>query len=241
MPWVITKLCRDCVDKLRRGLPGRLHLRVHGRGPRHVAEPALHRPRGVHRLRRVRARVPVGGHLRGRARARRLPPDIALNAEHQGREGRLPGARGDREARSRRPSRWRPTRRSGATRTDGGRGAVADTLGRPLRDLRISVTDRCNFRCRYCMPAELFGERYAFLPEPEILSFEEIERLARLFVRLGAKKLRLTGGEPLLRADLPRWSAARRAPGRRGPRAHHERRTCSRASPSRSRARGCRA
>jgi cyclic pyranopterin phosphate synthase len=82
-------------------------------------------------------------------------------------------------------------------------GAVADTLGRPLRDVRISVTDRCNFRCPYCMPAEIYGERYRFLPKPEILSFEEITRLARLFVRLGARKIRLTGGEPLLRADLP--------------------------------------
>jgi cyclic pyranopterin phosphate synthase len=81
--------------------------------------------------------------------------------------------------------------------------AVADTLGRPLRDVRISVTDRCNFRCPYCMPAEIYGERYRFLPKPEILSFEEITRLARLFVRLGARKIRLTGGEPLLRADLP--------------------------------------
>ena len=80
---------------------------------------------------------------------------------------------------------------------------VADALGRPLRDVRISVTDRCNFRCPYCMPAEIYGERYRFLPKPEILSFEEITRLARLFVRLGARKLRLTGGEPLLRADLP--------------------------------------
>jgi cyclic pyranopterin phosphate synthase len=81
--------------------------------------------------------------------------------------------------------------------------SVADRLSRPLRDLRISVTDRCNFRCPYCMPAEVYGERYRFLPRPEILTFEEIERLARLFVRLGTQKLRLTGGEPLLRADLP--------------------------------------
>ncbi len=79
-----------------------------------------------------------------------------------------------------------------------------DALGRPLRDLRLSVTDRCNFRCPYCMPAELFGERYAFLPRPEILSFEEIERLVRLFVELGVRKLRITGGEPLIRAELPR-------------------------------------
>jgi cyclic pyranopterin phosphate synthase len=81
--------------------------------------------------------------------------------------------------------------------------AVADTLQRPLRDVRVSVTDRCNFRCPYCMPAEIYGERYRFLPKPEILTFEEIARLARLFVRLGARKIRLTGGEPLLRADLP--------------------------------------
>jgi cyclic pyranopterin phosphate synthase len=72
-----------------------------------------------------------------------------------------------------------------------------------MRDLRISVTDRCNFRCGYCMPAELFGERYEFLPRAELLSFEEIARLARLFVGLGVRKLRVTGGEPLLRADLP--------------------------------------
>ncbi len=78
-----------------------------------------------------------------------------------------------------------------------------DALGRPLRDLRISVTDRCNFRCPYCMPAEVYGDRYRFLPRPEVLTFEEIERLARLFVGLGARKIRLTGGEPLVRQDLP--------------------------------------
>jgi cyclic pyranopterin phosphate synthase len=80
---------------------------------------------------------------------------------------------------------------------------VVDRLGRPLRDLRLSVTDRCNFRCPYCMPAEVFGERYRFLPRPEILSFEELVRLTRLFVELGARKIRLTGGEPLLRSELP--------------------------------------
>ena len=78
-----------------------------------------------------------------------------------------------------------------------------DRLGRPLRDLRISVTDRCNFRCPYCMPAETYGERYHFLPRREILDFEEIVRLARLFVEFGVRKVRLTGGEPLLRKDLP--------------------------------------
>ncbi len=86
-------------------------------------------------------------------------------------------------------------------------GAVADRLGRPLHDLRISVTDRCNFRCTYCMPAEIYGERYEFLPKAEILTYEEIARLARLFVRLGVKKIRLTGGEPLVREGVERLVA----------------------------------
>jgi cyclic pyranopterin phosphate synthase len=77
-----------------------------------------------------------------------------------------------------------------------------DTLGRPLRDLRISVTDRCNFRCVYCMPKEVFGQSYRFMDRKELLSFEEIERVARVFVELGVEKLRLTGGEPLLRKDI---------------------------------------
>jgi cyclic pyranopterin phosphate synthase len=81
---------------------------------------------------------------------------------------------------------------------------ITDTLGRPLRDLRISVTDRCNFRCVYCMPKEVFGRDYRFLDRRELLTFEEIERLARVFVRLGVRKIRLTGGEPLLRRDLER-------------------------------------
>jgi len=80
---------------------------------------------------------------------------------------------------------------------------LTDALDRPLRDLRISVTDRCNFRCTYCMPKEIFGADYAFLPRSEVLTFEEIERLAGVFVELGAEKLRLTGGEPLVRRDLP--------------------------------------
>ena len=80
---------------------------------------------------------------------------------------------------------------------------LIDRLDRPLRDLRISVTDRCNFRCLYCMPAEIYGERYRFLPRPELLTFEEIDRLARLFVGLGVEKIRITGGEPLLRHQLP--------------------------------------
>ena len=79
---------------------------------------------------------------------------------------------------------------------------LVDTLGRPVRDLRISVTDRCNFRCVYCMPKEVFGRDYPFLPRAELLTFEEIERLARVFAGLGVEKIRLTGGEPLVRRDL---------------------------------------
>ena len=82
--------------------------------------------------------------------------------------------------------------------------SVRDTLGRPLRDLRVSVTDRCNFRCVYCMPKEVFGRDYRFLERRELLSFEEIERLARAFVAHGVEKIRITGGEPLLRRDLER-------------------------------------
>ncbi len=81
-------------------------------------------------------------------------------------------------------------------------GTPVDTLGRPMRDLRISVTDRCNFRCRYCMPREIFGADYQFLPRGELLTFEEITRLAGIFTGLGVRKVRLTGGEPLLRHDL---------------------------------------
>ena len=77
-----------------------------------------------------------------------------------------------------------------------------DTLRRPLHDLRISVTDRCNFRCVYCMPKDVFGRDHAFLPRADLLSFEELERAARLFAGLGVVKIRLTGGEPLLRRDL---------------------------------------
>ena len=77
-----------------------------------------------------------------------------------------------------------------------------DRFGRPLQDLRISVTDRCNFRCTYCMPKELFGASYRFMPRSELLSFEEITRLTELFVEHGVRKVRLTGGEPLLRQGL---------------------------------------
>ena len=85
---------------------------------------------------------------------------------------------------------------------------ITDKLNRPVRDLRISVTDRCNFRCTYCMPAEIFGEKYEFLPRPHILSFEEIERLAKIFAEAGVSKLRITGGEPLVRANLPELIAS---------------------------------
>src|SRR4029079_7250065 len=84
---------------------------------------------------------------------------------------------------------------------------VLDAFGRPLRDLRISVTDRCNFRCTYCMPKEVFGHDYIFLSRSEILSFEEIARLARIFVANGVEKIRLTGGEPLLRRDIEKLIA----------------------------------
>lgn len=89
-----------------------------------------------------------------------------------------------------------PTTRTGANRP------ALDLLRRPLRDLRVSVTDRCNFRCPYCMPRELFGPDHAFLPRSELLSYEEIGRLVRTFAALGVTKVRLTGGEPLLRRDL---------------------------------------
>ncbi|MGI9241947.1 MAG: GTP 3',8-cyclase MoaA [Verrucomicrobiales bacterium] len=80
---------------------------------------------------------------------------------------------------------------------------VIDSLGRPIRDLRISLIDRCNLRCSYCMPKEVFGPDYAFLPRERWLDFDQIDRLARAFVALGVRKLRLTGGEPLLRPNLP--------------------------------------
>ncbi|WP_414046824.1 GTP 3',8-cyclase MoaA [Macrococcus equi] len=80
---------------------------------------------------------------------------------------------------------------------------IKDKLGRPIRDLRISVTDRCNFRCTYCMPKEVFGDDYVFLPKDQLLTFEELIRLAKVYAKLGVKKIRITGGEPLLRRDLP--------------------------------------
>ncbi len=93
--------------------------------------------------------------------------------------------------------------RDAATPPVAAAGAPRDLLGRRIHDLRISVTDRCNFRCTYCMPAEVFGRDYAFLPRAQILSYEEITRLARIFVGLGVEKLRITGGEPTVRRDLP--------------------------------------
>src|SRR5437867_4063519 len=82
--------------------------------------------------------------------------------------------------------------------------APHDRLRRPLRDLRISITDRCNFRCVYCMPKEVYGRDYEFLPRADLLTFEEIARLARIFTGLGVEKVRLTGGEPLIRRDVER-------------------------------------
>ncbi|QNA90123.1 GTP 3',8-cyclase MoaA [Massilia sp. Dwa41.01b] len=90
-------------------------------------------------------------------------------------------------------------------------GTLVDALARPLHDLRISVTDRCNFRCVYCMPKEVFGKDYPYLPHAELLSFEEIARVAGLFVAHGVEKIRLTGGEPLLRKHLERLVAMLRA------------------------------
>lgn len=80
---------------------------------------------------------------------------------------------------------------------------VYDKLQRPLRDLRMSVTDQCNFRCRYCMPEELFGPNFNFLPKEKLLTFEELTRLTRIFVSIGVEKVRITGGEPLMRRELP--------------------------------------
>ncbi|MBC7859799.1 MAG: GTP 3',8-cyclase MoaA [Burkholderiaceae bacterium] len=92
-------------------------------------------------------------------------------------------------------------------RLEAASGHIADRLARPLHDLRISVTDRCNFRCVYCMPKEVFDKDYAFLPHSSLLSFEEITRIARLFVAHGVEKIRLTGGEPLLRKDIEKLVA----------------------------------
>ena len=79
---------------------------------------------------------------------------------------------------------------------------IKDKLGRPIRDIRLSVTDRCNFRCDYCMPKEIFGDDFVFLPKEELLTFEEMTRISRIYAELGVKKIRITGGEPLLRRNL---------------------------------------
>ena len=127
-----------------------------------------------------------------------------------------------------------------------GRPGVTDTRGRALRDLRISVTDRCNFRCTYCMPKEVFGRDYAFLPRDQVLSFEEIERRrARSSSALGVEKLRITGGEPLVRRDLPdliaMLAAIRRPDGEpRRPDPDDQRLRAARASPGRWRDAGLR-
>src|SRR6476469_1731405 len=84
---------------------------------------------------------------------------------------------------------------------------VTDIFNRPLHDLRISVTDRCNFRCTYCMPKEVFGRDFKFLPSGQLLTFEEITRISRIFIENGVEKLRLTGGEPLVRRDLEKLVA----------------------------------
>ena len=89
---------------------------------------------------------------------------------------------------------------------------INDSLDRPFRDLRISVTDRCNFRCTYCMPAEIFGEKYQFLPKAKLLTFEEITRLAQLLIGLGAVKIRLTGGCLLYTSPSPRDLSTSRMP-----------------------------
>lgn len=104
---------------------------------------------------------------------------------------------------ARSPAAGSPARATSPETGFDGRPGLHDAFGRALRDLRISVTDRCNFRCTYCMPAEVFGRDFAFLPRAEVLDFEELARLAAVFVRLGARKLRITGGEPLVRRDLP--------------------------------------
>src|SRR5690625_7764196 len=87
---------------------------------------------------------------------------------------------------------------------------IRDKFGRLLKDLRISVTDRCNLRCTYCMPKEIFGDDYPFLPRKQLLDFEEITRVAKAFAKLGVNKIRLTGGEPLMRKEIGRASCRER-------------------------------
>ena len=119
-------------------------------------------------------------------------------------------------------------------------GSVTDRHPRaPLRDLRISVTDRCNFRCVYCMPKEVFGRDYRFLDRRELLTFEEIERLARAFVAHGVEKIRITGGEPLVRRDLERLVEKLAADRRPRPDADDERGAAAARRRTRSATRAC--
>jgi sulfatase maturation enzyme AslB (radical SAM superfamily) len=133
----------------------------------------------------------------------------------------------------RRPPQRAPARRGGRVAPG---APVVDTLGRRLHDLRISVTDRCNFRCVYCMPRDVFGRDYPFLPHDALLTFEEIARVAGVFAGLGVEKIRLTGGEPLLRKHLERL-VAMLAPLRSTSRSRPTAR-CSRARRRRSPTRG---
>jgi cyclic pyranopterin phosphate synthase len=100
-------------------------------------------------------------------------------------------------------AQWARVGSPGLSSAFDGRAGIADTMGRAMRDLRISVTDRCNFRCTYCMPKEVFGRDFEFLPRDQVLTLEEIARVAQVFVALGVEKLRITGGEPLVRRNLP--------------------------------------
>ena len=146
---------------------------------RRLARPSAAGPRGVATLARGATGRPVqGSSKRRRYDASMQPPIVPLDAV------------------LRKPPSTAQAPASTAT-------SPVDRFGRPMRDLRISVTDRCNFRCTYCMPKEVFGRDFAFLPRSEVLSFEEITRLAAVFVGLGVEKLRITGGEPLVRRDLP--------------------------------------
>ena len=127
----------------------------------------------------------------GRSHGERYPLEVTLEQARR------------RRSRGRAPVAGRVAAPPDMTAAFDGRAARLDRMGRALRDLRISITDRCNFRCPYCMPSEVFGRDYRFLPRDEILRYEEIQRLARVFVGLGVRKLRITGGEPTVRRGLP--------------------------------------
>jgi cyclic pyranopterin phosphate synthase len=171
-----------------------------GRPPR--SRERAERPPGERRERRSRDRE-----AHREEREERIDRDRLLDRH----ERVAPDRRDDDESEERRCARARhPRTLSGpgngaslATHTISGVHPL-DTLGRPVRDLRISVTDRCNFRCSYCMPKSVFGQEYRFMDRKELLSFEELERVARVFVAIGVEKIRLTGGEPLLRKEIER-------------------------------------